>query len=838
MDQQSTATWNPARADALRAALDEIILIVGSDLCLHTGQEDWSAYTGLSVEQCVGTQWQQALLQTDCHTLKACLTDPDRPGQRLVISLRIRDAAGIFHLHEWRIAPTIPGENAVIEWICVIRQVPREIPFLQHLFAHMEQGAIIQDAQGTIIAANPAAQRILGVTLDQLSGRTSHDARWRAIREDGSPFPGDQHPAMRALASQTVIRDIMGVWHPVEASYHWILISSTPLSPNNALMTGVISTFDDITTLKAAQDTIRTHAAELEAIFDALTDGIVVYNALGQITHINAALQRMAGVNHYYDFFLSVEERLSVSPLYTLRGDLVPPEQWPVQRVLRGEILANSTLERLWMRTADAGDILLSISGSPVLSASGEITGAILIIRDETERYLLEGHVAYTIETLLRIEEQLAIQPPKMGGGDPLPIDDALLAQIMETTRRVLKLDRTSLLLFDYEHDSMLMRAVAVKPPELEQDWRESIARTRLSEWFDAPLMRRLTAGEVIIQPPRPTVNIPNNPRIIMLNPIIIDNNLLGCMTGSYLSAIPYNIEVITPLARSVSRLMGLIFERFHTQQERERLRWMQEEFINIASHELRAPLTPLLLASQMVQRAARKPGQEARIIHLAEEIALHAKRMNRMVDDMLNMTRIEAGRFTLVPAPCDLAATIRDAIQTQHDLTHRDLLLVGADAPIEAVVDAERIWQVLTNLVSNAIKYSPSPSPVEVLVEQMAKDQAPWLRVSVHDAGPGIPASALPHLFQRFYRVIATQESSQDGLGLGLYIAHSIIHSHGGTIWVETTEGVGSTFIAEFPLFAGELRENTEAAEDSGRGADSASITDRQLPGDSAEHP
>jgi PAS domain S-box-containing protein len=223
---------------------------------------------------------------------------------------------------------------------------------------------------------------------------------------------------------------------------------------------------------------------------------------------------------------------------------------------------------------------------------------------------------------------------------------------------------------------------------------------------------------------------------------------------------------------------------------ERRRLDRMQQEFVAMVTHELKGPLTSLKGFAQLMQRrgAYNERGVEV--------ILAQAGHLERLISDLLDTARLDAGRLDLRRASSDLVALVLAAAEQAQASTQQHLIQV--DSAYERLVgnwDADRITQVLLNLLSNAIKYSPDGGGIIVRVDDLG-DTA---RVSVTDRGAGIPAESLPRLFSRFYRVESNHGSVQ-GMGLGLYISRSLIEAHGGQIWCESILGQGSTFTVTLP--------------------------------------
>jgi signal transduction histidine kinase len=230
-------------------------------------------------------------------------------------------------------------------------------------------------------------------------------------------------------------------------------------------------------------------------------------------------------------------------------------------------------------------------------------------------------------------------------------------------------------------------------------------------------------------------------------------------------------------------------------------LEQQQDEFLSVASHELKTPLTTLKLLAQMSLRRLRdgdSPRERDHAAHMEAAII----RMERLINDLLDVSRIQSGRLALRLERCDLTRLCRETVATEATASGRDIVLRAPTRPVYVQADAERIAQVVIYLLTNALKYSQSTSPAPTVRLRRAGGEA---SVVVQDDGSGIAPEALPHIFERFYRApgAQTQSGSSVGLGLGLYITREIIERHGGRIWVESALGKGSRFCFTLPLSA-----------------------------------
>ncbi len=215
----------------------------------------------------------------------------------------------------------------------------------------------------------------------------------------------------------------------------------------------------------------------------------------------------------------------------------------------------------------------------------------------------------------------------------------------------------------------------------------------------------------------------------------------------------------------------------------------IQQEFLAVTTHELRSPLTGIKGNAQLMKR---REEYNARGI---EAIITETDRLDRLISDLLLAPQVQTDRLALAQEDLDLVAAARNAVNS---LGGEDagIYLDSGHEPVMVYADAHRLGQVLVNLLTNALKYSPKGGRVSVSVAR-ARDEA---RLSVEDQGVGIPPEALPHVFDRFYRVSGTSGQVQ-GLGLGLYISKRIVDAHGGRIEVTSDVGHGSTFTVVLPI-------------------------------------
>lgn len=234
----------------------------------------------------------------------------------------------------------------------------------------------------------------------------------------------------------------------------------------------------------------------------------------------------------------------------------------------------------------------------------------------------------------------------------------------------------------------------------------------------------------------------------------------------------------------------SLILLAFEDVTERMELSQRKDDFIGMASHELKTPLTSIKTYVHLLLRRWEQAGDErSRTVLTKIDTQLNA--LARLIGEMLDITQMETGVLSFHEEVFDLTALVAEVVEGVQLTTERHQIHTQGEGPIQISADRERTGQVLTNLLTNAIKYTPQGG--EVVVRYEVEEES--IRLSVQDHGIGIPQEHQGHIFERFYRAVSEPHHTFAGLGLGLYLSAEIVARQAGEIWVKSQEGEGSTF-------------------------------------------
>jgi K+-sensing histidine kinase KdpD len=580
---------------------------------------------------------------------------------------------------------------------------------------------------------------------------------------------------------------------------------------------------------RRARAQATTQATELAAVFDAITDGILVYDREGHLLRSNAAARAINDLIHqpgYRD--RPFAERLALAAPRDTEGHPVRPDDVPVSRVLRGEVFTGANAVDSLVRLADGRKVLLNVTGAPIRDAEGHVSGAVIVNRDVTERRQLERRTHEALDAVLTMAEAVVLVPDDTAAGEEQAVgaSRAAMRRLAELTRRVLGCEGVAILALDPLTDVLHQMAAAVLSPDLDAYWQTMVEGWRLAERLGAAALARLRAGDVLTldatQPPLRDLPNPVGVPMVLLAPVRVGERLIGLLGINSGDERPYTPDDMA-LAGAVAKLTALVIERERLLRERAQAQATElalrettrrmDEFLSIAAHELRTPLTSLKgylqLAEHSVARGLRvaQAGSRAAlstldtIYPMLRQVDVQISRIERLTSDLVDVSRIQAGRLEMQLMPCDLVALVVDAVREQQ-LTAPARTIdvdVPAGAALPVLADADRIGQVVTNYLTNALKYSADDKPVTVGLEV----NSAMARISVHDTGPGIPAAEQERIWERFYRVAGIEHRSGSGIGLGmgLYISRTIVERHHGHVGVESHPGSGSTFWFTLPL-------------------------------------
>lgn len=243
----------------------------------------------------------------------------------------------------------------------------------------------------------------------------------------------------------------------------------------------------------------------------------------------------------------------------------------------------------------------------------------------------------------------------------------------------------------------------------------------------------------------------------------------------------------------------ALTIERNNLQKEiaeRKRLEKQKDEFIGMASHELKTPVTSIKAYTQVLQHKFKKV-ENIKAFELLSKMDAQLDKLSNLISDLLDVTKAQAGKLQFHKSYFDINELVEEIAEEVQRTTSKHKIVVETDTTKSLLGDRERIGQVMTNFLTNAIKYSPRAN--KIIIKTKLSDHK--ITMSVQDFGVGIPKKSLKKVFDRFFRVNGLKQETYPGLGLGLYISSEIVKRHSGKIWVESELGKGSTFSFDLPI-------------------------------------
>jgi len=533
-----------------------------------------------------------------------------------------------------------------------------------------------------------------------------------------------------------------------------------------------------------------------EAMIAGMSDGVLLVDGDGRTVFINPAGQRLLGTS---DIGVPITKQAETYRLRREDGRLLDPQELPAAQALS----TGRAVHDVTILIAREDTVAVSMSATP-LHEDGQTSGVVVTFRDITERRALEEQMQIQAERAQILADAGAFFSSNI---DPNWVTQAIAERVAEV-------------LGDWS--AVILRNADARELSVASIYHRDMASLGLA--WSYIYRQPLIVGEGIIGQvvstgyPSLTTNVRavsdlKNPGTYHPSPVKLASLLILPLRtrreviGALIIAANDPDRAMTddklPLAEVLAERASLAIEnaRLYTEQVEARhkledLSRLKDEFLSIASHELRTPVTSIKGYTQLAKMLIKEGDLNTSEEYL--DIALdQIDRMSRLILELLDVSRIETGRLEIRREPIAWAHFVRDVVHRHHTaVSDRRFHVSVPDEGKIVTGDRDRLEQVLGNLLENAVKYSPDGSDVTVTVD----DRGDSFVTAVCDRGIGIPVDELAQVFERFHRGRHVSSTNYGGLGLGLYITKQIIERHGGTIWVDSKEGQGTTFFFSLP--------------------------------------
>ncbi len=564
----------------------------------------------------------------------------------------------------------------------------------------------------------------------------------------------------------------------------------------------------DVLALRRQLDRLADLAARdrgiLETLLDRSSQGILVCDADGSLTVTSRAAERIWGGA------LTVDDADGWARYvgYHRDGRRIEAADWPIVQALRTGTSVGP--EELEIEGLDGRRGVLLMGAAPIEGARGAIVGAVAVFVDvtgfkERERELLARERAARAEAVAVGERAKFLYEASTVIASSLDYEATLASVARLAVPRVadwcvivlaedLARRRPPVVVAHRDTDAAAAaRDLAGRyPPDPGATaGAPAVVRTGRAELYEEVPDELLVAAS---RSPEQLAALRGlAPSSAMVVPMVARGRTLGAitfiLTNSGRRYGPADLE----MAQHLARRAGFAIDNALLYRKAQEAARAREEIVAIVSHDLKNPLNAILMSAGLLRRA---PDDPDRVRRSAESIERSVERMRSLVNGLLDLARLEGGHLPLDLQPVDVGDLVREALGAIRPLAQAKRLRieeeVAAGAGATARCDRERVLQVLSNLIGNAIQFCREGGRVRVAVARSGPD----VQVRISDEGPGIALEEQRHVFERFWK----SRASGQGTGLGLSIAKGIVEAHGGRIWVESTPGQGATFAFTLP--------------------------------------
>ncbi len=546
-----------------------------------------------------------------------------------------------------------------------------------------------------------------------------------------------------------------------------------------------------------------------EAMIAGMADGVMLVDGEGRVVFINPAGVKLLGTSRTG---VPIDEQADSYGFRQADGRPLDPGEIPATQALStGKPIKEVTL---LLDRGESKPVAIAMSAVP-FEEEGRVAGVIVSFRDVTERHRLEEEMQLQAERAQTLAEAGAFFASNI---DPAWVYQAIAERVAEVLGDWAAVilrgpDSKELRVASIYHRDMaslgLAWAFIYRQPLLlgEGIFGQVVATgyPTLTTNFEPVSQSESTTYHAVQMKLSSLLVLPLRSRREVLGAIVIAaNDPSRKMTDDKLPL----AELLAERAAVAIENAQLYTQQVEARRKVEDLSRLKDEFLSIASHELRTPVTSIKGYTQLAKSLIQESDLETSSEYL--DVALdQIDRMSRLILELLDVSRIETGRLEIRREEISWSNFVRSVVERHQTANpERRFQLRTTDADVDVEGDRDRLEQVLGNLIENAVKYSPDGSDIVIEVEPDGNR----VITSITDRGIGIPTDELAQVFERFHRGRQVSSTNYGGLGLGLYISKQIVERHNGAIWVDSRQGEGTTFFFAIPLAARDEDEEKEA--------------------------
>lgn len=545
-----------------------------------------------------------------------------------------------------------------------------------------------------------------------------------------------------------------------------------PVTDDKGNITQIVLKHIDLTDLVESQENYKV-------LTDTSPDGIMVLNEKGEITYINPALDNMFA-NPLHTVFGSRFDKY-------LTRESVPAAEKLFSALTKGEVVKDTELQAIHH---DGHTFPIEVSASPLIK-NGHFRGIECVIRDVSERKKIETNLAFLSDASRLLNSSLDYQ-----------------TTMQSVARMVVPYIADWCAVVFFEEGKINLIAVAHKDPKKEELVRRLQSKLPPQTNAYIAIERVLKTGKPVLYSVVTNIALTETthekkqlellkklePRSAMIVPVSQGKKIFGAIYFVISETTKKYNKTDLIIAEEVANRAGLAIQNALLFEETKKAVSLRDEFISASSHELKTPVTSLKLYTQALKSRyyQKVPG----LTPYLNKIESQTNKLIKLVNDLLNVSRLQHGKLDFHMRKFNLLKLIKETVDIVQETKPTHKIIIKGTLKRQVYGDKFRISQVLINLLTNAIKFSPKMD--EVLVNVVDGNQAAI--ISVQDFGIGIIKLHQKKIFTRFYRVSGTNEITYPGLGMGLYITSEIIKRHNGTLVVDSEKGKGSVFTFTLP--------------------------------------